>query len=45
MYEADRHAKKELNKRVREVRPIERAVAAQDDPGGWVCGGHPECPQ
>src|SRR6266545_91506 len=32
VYEADRHAKKELKKRVRGVRPIERAVAAATDP-------------
>jgi hypothetical protein len=29
--EADRHAKKELKKRVRGVRPIERAAAAEED--------------
>ena len=29
---ADRHAKKELKKQVRGVRPIERAVAGRDDP-------------
>lgn len=32
IYEADRHAKKELKKQVRGVRPIERAVAGRDDP-------------
>jgi hypothetical protein len=32
VYEADRHAKKELKKRVRGVRPIERAVEEADDP-------------
>ena len=31
IFEADRHAKKELKKRVRGVRPIERAVEDQDD--------------
>jgi len=31
IYEADRHAKKELKKRVRGVRPIERAAQAEDD--------------
>jgi hypothetical protein len=32
IYEADRHAKKELKKRVRGVRPIERKVEGRDDP-------------
>jgi hypothetical protein len=31
IYEADRHAKKELKKRVRGVRPIERAAEAEED--------------
>jgi hypothetical protein len=31
IYEADRHAKKELKKRVRGVRPIERKVQGRDD--------------
>src|SRR4051812_27363304 len=31
IYEADRHAKKELKKRVRGVRPIEREVEGRDD--------------
>jgi Transposase, Mutator family len=31
VYEADRHAKKELKKRVRGVRPIERTAEAEDD--------------
>jgi hypothetical protein len=31
IYEADRHAKKELKKRVRGVRRIERAVEAKED--------------
>ena len=32
LYEMDRHAKKELKKRVRGVRPIERRVEGRDDP-------------
>ncbi len=32
IFEADRHAKKELKKRVRGVRPIERSLEGQDDP-------------
>jgi hypothetical protein len=32
LYEMDRHAKKELKKRVRGVRPIERKVEGKDDP-------------
>jgi hypothetical protein len=31
IYEADRHAKKELKKRVRGVRPIERKIEGRDD--------------
>jgi hypothetical protein len=31
IYEADRHAKKELKKRVREIRPLERAVEGRHD--------------
>ena len=31
IYEADRHAKKELKKRVRGIRPIERQVEARPD--------------
>ena len=31
VYEADRHAKKELKKQVRGVRPIERAVETRTD--------------
>src|ERR1700750_2794534 len=34
IFEADRHAKKALKKRVRGVRPIERAVEGRDDPAG-----------
>ncbi|QDF03251.1 transposase [Myxococcus xanthus] len=33
LYEADRHAKKELKKRVREVRKVERAVEGRQDAG------------
>ena len=36
IYEADRHAKKELKKTVRGVRPIEREVEARDDPQAEV---------
>ena len=36
IYEADRHAKKELKKRVRGVRPIERAVEGRSDPEAQV---------
>jgi hypothetical protein len=32
VYEADRHAKKELKKRVRGVRPIERELEGSQDP-------------
>jgi hypothetical protein len=32
IFEADRHAKKELKKRVRGVRPIERKLEGRDDP-------------
>jgi hypothetical protein len=32
IFAADRHAKKELKKRVRGVRPIERKVEGRDDP-------------
>jgi hypothetical protein len=39
IYEADRHAKKELKKRVRGVRPLERAAeAAEDDEAELVRG-------
>jgi hypothetical protein len=40
IYEADRHAKKELKKRVRGVRPIERAVEARSDPQAEVIRGY-----
>jgi hypothetical protein len=36
VYEADRHAKKELKKRVRGVRPIERGLEGRDDPDAEV---------
>ena len=36
IYEADRHAKTQLKKHVRGVRPIERAVEARDDPEAEV---------
>jgi len=40
IYEADRHAKKELKKVVRGVRPIERAVEGQDGPEAEVTRGY-----
>ena len=40
LYEADRHAKKELKKRVRGVRPIERRLAGQRDPAAEVVRGY-----
>jgi hypothetical protein len=40
IYEADRHAKKELKKAVRGVRPIERAVEGRDDPEAEVTQGY-----
>lgn len=40
IYEADRHAKKELKKAVRGVRPIERAVEGRDDPEAEVTRGY-----
>src|SRR3954452_6921986 len=40
IYEADRHAKKELKKRVRGVRPIERKVVRRDDPEAKVVQGY-----
>jgi len=36
MYEADRHAKKELKKQVRGVRPIERQIESRSDPEALV---------
>lgn len=40
LYEADRHAKKELKKRARGVRPLERAVEKRDDPQAEVVRGY-----
>jgi hypothetical protein len=39
IFEADRHAKKELKKRVRGVRPIERKVEGRDDPEAQAVRG------
>jgi hypothetical protein len=40
IYEADRHAKKELKKRVRGVRPIERQLETRTDPEADVIRGY-----
>jgi hypothetical protein len=40
IYEADRHAKKELKKRVRGVRPIERAAEGEDDAEAELVRGY-----
>ncbi|WP_354456660.1 ISNCY family transposase [Methylobacterium sp. 1030] len=40
IFEADRHAKKELKKGVRGVRPIERAVEGRTDPEAQVVRGY-----
>lgn len=40
IYEADRHAKKELKKRVRGVRPIERSVEGRQDEAAEVVRGY-----
>lgn len=40
VYEADRHAKKELKKGVRGVRPIERELEARDDPESEAVRGY-----
>ena len=40
IYEADRHAKKELKKAVRGVRPIERAVEGRTGPEAEVTRGY-----
>ena len=40
IYEADRHAKKELKKRVRGVRPIERRLEGRHDPEAAVVRGY-----
>lgn len=39
-WEADRHAKKELKKRVRGIRPLERAVAGREDEEAQVVQGY-----
>src|SRR5215204_4956146 len=40
VYEADRHAKKELKKRVRGVRPIERELEGREDPEAKAVRGY-----
>ncbi len=40
IYEADRHAKKEMKKRVRGVRPIERGLEGRDDNEAEVIRGY-----
>jgi hypothetical protein len=40
VYEADRHAKKELKKRVRGVRPIERELEGREDPQAEAVRGY-----
>jgi len=40
LYEADRHAKKELKKRVRGVRPIERQLEGRTDPEAQAIQGY-----
>jgi hypothetical protein len=40
VYEADRHAKKELKKRVRGVRPIERELEGRNDPEAEAMRGY-----
>jgi hypothetical protein len=40
LYELDRHAKKELKKRVRGVRPLERRVEGRADPEALVVRGY-----
>ncbi len=40
IFEADRHAKKELKKQVRGVRPIERAMEGRDDAQAQVVRGY-----
>jgi hypothetical protein len=40
IFEADRHAKKELKKRVRGVRPIERKLEGRDDPEAEAARGY-----
>jgi hypothetical protein len=40
LYEADRHAKKELKKRVRGVRPLERQLEGRSDPQAEAARGY-----
>jgi hypothetical protein len=40
IYEADRHAKKELKKQVRGIRPLERQVEGREDPESKVVQGY-----
>jgi hypothetical protein len=40
LYEADRHAKKELKKRVRGIRPLERALEERTDPEADAMRGY-----
>jgi hypothetical protein len=40
IYEADRHAKKELKKQVRGIRPIERSLEGRTDPEGEIIRGY-----
>jgi hypothetical protein len=40
IYEADRHAKKELKKRVRGIRPIERQIEGRTDPRAQAIRGY-----
>ena len=40
IYAADRHAKKELKKRVRGIRPLERCVEEREDPEGVAIQGY-----
>ena len=40
VFEADRHAKVELKKQVRGIRPIERAMEGRDDPEAAVVRGY-----
>ena len=40
LYEADRHAKKELKKQVRGVRPIEKSLEGRDDPEAEAVRGY-----
>jgi hypothetical protein len=40
VYEADRHAKVQLKKKVRGIRPIEREVEGRDDPEAETVRGY-----